>query len=60
MGNIAVWRLLPYHSMGKAKYEAIGLTYEMPEIKQPTPARMRELTERLKDVFPGVRLSSDL
>ncbi len=60
MDNIAVWRLLPYHSMGKAKYEAIGLTYEMPEIEQPAPARMRALTEMLKDVFPGVRLSSDL
>ena len=60
LGNVRCWRLLPYHSMGKAKYEAVGLSYEMPEIEPPSPARMKELVELLKPYFPGVRLSSDL
>jgi len=57
--NITAWRLLPYHSMAKAKYEAIGLTYEMPELEMPDVARMRELQESLLDIFPKVKLSSD-
>ncbi len=60
LGGIRAWRLLPYHSMGKAKYEAMGLSYEMPELEMPDIRRMRSLQEALRDVFPDVLLSSDL
>lgn len=60
MENVTCWRVLPYHSMGKAKYDAIGLTYEMPEIEMPDNARMREICDMLKPVFERVMLSSDI
>ncbi len=59
-GNVTVWRLLPYHSMAKGKYEAIGLSYEMPELTMPDAARMRKLQQMLLPVFERTRLSSDL
>lgn len=58
--GVRAWRLLPYHSMGKAKYEAIGLAYGMPELEMPDVSRMRALQESLRDIFPNVMLSSDL
>jgi len=58
--GITAWRLLPYHSMARAKYEAIGLSYEMPEIEMPDTVRMRELCAQLVDVFPHTKLSADI
>ena len=60
LDQVQLWRLLPYHSMGKAKYEAIGLAYSMPELEMPDVARMRALQESLRGSFPNVMLSSDL
>lgn len=60
LDGVQVWRLLPYHSMGKAKYEAIGLAYPMPELDMPDTQRMRDLQESLRGIFPNVMLSSDL
>ena len=60
LDGVRVWRLLPYHSMGKAKYEAIGLSYPMPELEMPDNVRMRALQASLQAVFARVMLSSDL
>ena len=57
--HISAWRLLPYHSMAKGKYEALGLAYPMSETDMPSPARMREIQSSLKGIFPRVMLSSD-
>ena len=57
--RVKTWRLLPYHSMAKAKYEAIGMTYTMPETEMPDMARMRALQKELCAIFPGTKLSSD-
>ena len=57
--RVKTWRLLPYHSMAKAKYEAIGMAYAMPETEMPDAARMRSLQESLCLIFPGTKLSSD-
>ena len=58
--GVGTWRLLPYHSMGRAKYDAIGMRYAMPELEMPDNVRMRALQESLREYFPGVKLSSDL
>lgn len=57
--RVATWRLLPYHSMAKAKYEAIGMPYAMPDTEMPDANRMRSLQKELCRVFPGTKLSSD-
>lgn len=59
MDNITVWRILPYHSMAKGKYEALGMAYPMPDTDMPNTVRMRELQESLAHIFPRVMLSSD-
>ena len=39
-------RLLPFHRLGKAKYEATGKTYE--EFYPPEQSRLREIVEKLE------------
>lgn len=58
-GNITCWRLLPYHSMAKGKYQALGMDYPMPETEMPDNMRMRALQQKLAAVCPIVKLSSD-
>nr|WP_308625293.1 glycyl-radical enzyme activating protein [uncultured Eisenbergiella sp.] len=57
--NITAWRLLPYHSMAKGKYEALGMHYPMPETPMPDDTRMRAIRTELSALFPAVKLSSD-
>ena len=42
----AKMELLPYHSFGKIKYEALGIPYDHPEFVRPTPEEM----DRLRDI----------
>ena len=42
----AKMELLPYHSFGKIKYEALGIPYEHPEFSRPSPDEM----DRLRNV----------
>ena len=42
----AKMELLPYHSFGKIKYEALGIPYEHPEFSRPSPNEM----DRLRNV----------
>lgn len=57
--TVRTWRLLPYHSMAKGKYEALGMEYPMPETEMPDAKWMRELQENLSQIFIGTKLSSD-
>ena len=59
MDNITAWRLLPYHSMAKGKYQALNMEYPMPETDMPDSQRMRGLQNSLIEIFPRVMLSSD-
>lgn len=59
LGAVSAWRLLPYHSMGRGKYEALGMDYPMPDTEMPDAQRMRSLQMKLKEIFPRVMLSSD-
>ncbi len=45
--------LLPYHEIGKRKYERLGWVYKLEYVKPPTPTRL----EQLKDFFTDLGLS---
>lgn len=43
--------LLPYHSIGMGKYEALGREYQLKDVKPPTAERLREMAEKYENVF---------
>ena len=46
-GVVARVEVLPFHQMGRSKWEAIGRTYELADTPAPTP----ELIERVREQF---------
>ncbi|MFH8250902.1 pyruvate formate-lyase-activating protein [Microbacterium sp. B2969] len=46
-GAVARVEVLPFHQMGRAKWEAIGRPYELGDTQPPAP----ELTEQVREVF---------
>ena len=46
-GNLATLNILPYHSMGEAKYKALGMSYEM----NGTPAPAQERIDYIVGFF---------
>ncbi|MCB7138115.1 pyruvate formate lyase-activating protein [Cellulosimicrobium marinum] len=46
-GTVARVEVLPFHQMGRDKWDALGRTYELDD----TPAPSAELTERVRDQF---------
>jgi pyruvate formate lyase activating enzyme len=46
-GVVARVEVLPFHQMGRSKWEAIGRTYELDDTPAPTP----ELVERVREQF---------
>ncbi|MBD5787659.1 pyruvate formate lyase-activating protein [Cellulosimicrobium terreum] len=46
-GTVARVEVLPFHQMGRDKWDAIGRTYELAD----TPAPSAELTDRVRDQF---------
>ena len=51
----AKMELLPYHELGRIKYEAIGLAYDRPLFKRPAKERMEHLCSIVTD--EGVALA---
>lgn len=47
MGNIEKIELLPYHELGKHKWEAMGETYQLVGVKPPPKATM----DRIRDII---------
>ena len=47
LGKIDRVNLIPYHNMGKEKYERLGLKYRLEDLKAPSDKRM----ETIKDKF---------
>lgn len=43
LGNISYYEILNYNSFAKAKYEPLGMEYELPDAKPLSPGRIREL-----------------
>ena len=46
-GTVARVEVLPFHQMGRAKWDAVGRRYELADTRPPTP----ELIERVRDQF---------
>ena len=46
--------LLPYHTLGVHKYEAMGQEYQLKGVKENTPAQIDRAAELLKEYFPMV------
>ena len=48
--------LLPYHSMSGDKYERLGVTYPLPEIRPPSAEEVAEAAQMLRDFGLEVRV----
>lgn len=47
LGNVERVDVLPFHQMGKYKWQELGLEYQLAELNAPAP----ELTEQVKQIF---------
>lgn len=52
--NIQRVEILPYHRLGVHKYEAMGLDYQLKEIKENTPEQLARAEALFKEYFPIV------
>ena len=55
LSNVSGIRLLPYHSLARSKYEAVGRPDAMPHVPAPTQEQMRASAARLAEFGLGVR-----
>ena len=46
--------LLPYHTLGVHKYEAMGQEYKLKDVKENTPEQIDRAAELLREYFPVV------
>ena len=46
--------LLPYHTLGVHKYEAMGWEYKLSHIKENTPEQIARANELLSEYFDNV------
>ena len=53
--NVSGVRLLPYHSLARSKYEAVGRPDAMPHVPAPTQEQMRAAAARLGEFGLDVR-----
>jgi pyruvate formate lyase activating enzyme len=42
--------LLPYHTLGRHKWELLGLKYQLPEVDPPTPSHLEKIQNALQNV----------
>jgi pyruvate formate lyase activating enzyme len=54
LGNVERVEVLPFHQMGRFKWEKLGLDYTLKDVEQPTA----ELTERVLDQFRSFGLTA--
>ena len=54
--NLRKISLLPYHKIGKAKYNKFGIPYRMNDTQQPSRQRMNELKEFFSDIDIKVQI----
>jgi pyruvate formate lyase activating enzyme len=54
LGNIARVDVLPFHQMGRYKWEKLGLDYKLNDVRPPAP----ELVQRVCDQFRAVGLKT--
>jgi pyruvate formate lyase activating enzyme len=54
LGNVERVDVLPFHQMGKFKWERLGLNYSLAEVKSPD----HDLVERTCEIFRNVGLKA--
>ena len=54
LGNVERVEVLPFHQLGKFKWERLGLDYQLAQVEAPSP----ELTERACEVFRAEGLTA--
>ena len=54
LGNVERVEVLPFHQMGRFKWERLGLPYTLTAVQPPTP----ELTERVCGIFRSEGLTA--
>jgi pyruvate formate lyase activating enzyme len=54
--NLKKISLLPYHRIGKAKYDRFGIPYHMNDVEQPSHERMLEIKEYFSDLDIKVQI----
>lgn len=54
--NVNEIHLLPYHNMGRDKYEGLGRAYLMGDVPSPTNEKMQELAEACKQYGLNVQI----
>ena len=54
--NVNEIHLLPYHNMGRDKYEGLGRAYLMGDVPSPTNEKMKELAEACKQYGLNVQI----
>jgi pyruvate formate lyase activating enzyme len=54
LGNVERVDVLPFHQMGRYKWNELGMTYELQDVKPPS----RELIDRVCDQFRAVGLNT--
>ncbi|MBQ7855764.1 MAG: pyruvate formate lyase-activating protein [Alistipes sp.] len=52
--NIERVEILPYHRLGVHKYEAMGLSYALPDVKENTPQQTERAEKLFKEYFGTV------
>ncbi|MDE5913227.1 MAG: pyruvate formate lyase-activating protein [Muribaculaceae bacterium] len=52
-GNIERVEILPYHTLGVHKYEAMGLEYKLKDTPKNTPEQLEAARELFERYFPG-------
>ena len=53
-GAVERVELLPYHTLGVHKYEAMGLEYKLRDVRENTPEQLDRATALLREYFPTV------
>ncbi|MDR2914498.1 MAG: pyruvate formate lyase-activating protein [Tannerella sp.] len=49
--------ILPYHTLGVHKYESLGMSYLLNDVKQNTPEQLAQAKELFLRYFPDVRVN---
>ena len=49
LGTVEKVQILPYHTLGKSKYEKMGLPYPLEGVEQPTEERVRNARRIMRE-----------
>lgn len=56
MPNIEKIELLPYNTLGKSKWQALGITSDLLEIPPPTPQEVEEARQLMTRLLPDIKI----